>query len=234
MKNNKLPTAELLKYGLINEDLTFNDKLTPEDIEKFLHGYTIVADYADRRATFQLINDKKSLKVILLERDRNLKDVLKTSINEIQYSEIRNTSIDNDVLNSGKKAFVYDPMRKNVIEYDLLKDISDLTKIVSVKNDKDETIRYKTELLKLKGFLQDKIDQFPEMAKKITGDLNIVSKEISIVDEVLSTKSNINKSDQSTIQLNVNDPDTYQSGNTFTEENNFEIDDEEFVKGRKR
>ena len=44
MENNNLPTDELKKFGIINEDLSFSKKLSAEDIQKFLKGYTIVAD----------------------------------------------------------------------------------------------------------------------------------------------------------------------------------------------
>jgi gas vesicle protein len=72
--------------------------------------------------------------------------------------------------------------------------------------------------LKLKSFLQDKIDQFPEMAKEITNDLNIVSKEIIQLMEFLKAAS-ITKQNKSDIQLNVNDPDVYQDANRMREEN---------------
>ena len=44
MKNNNLPTDQLKKYGIIDQDNTFSKKLSPEDIQRFLQGYTIVAD----------------------------------------------------------------------------------------------------------------------------------------------------------------------------------------------
>lgn len=236
MKNNNLPTQDLQKYGIINEDESFNEKLKPEDVAKFLQGYTIVADHEDSRATFQLINDQKSLKVILLERDSNIKDVLKKSIHEIQYSEIKDISKSDRVFNFEKKAFVYDTESRSVIEYDLLQNISELTQNVVAKNDAAESNRYKTELLKIKSFLQDKIDQFPEMAKEITNDLNIISKEINIVDAIFSSQKQklLQKTEQTKIQLNVNDPDNYQQANDLREESNLSIEDEEFTKGRKR
>ena len=233
MKNNNLPIADLQKYGIINDDQTFNEKLKPEDIEKFLQGYTIVADHAQRRATFQLINDQKLLKVILLERDRNLIDVLKTSINEIQYSGIKDITMNKDTLAFEKKAFVYDPISKNVVEYDLLKNISELTQIVLVKDDPIENNRYKTELLKLKGFLQNKIDLFPNMAKEIILDLNIVSKEISTVNGFSSSIKNTKKSNQTKIELNVNDPDIEQDAASLRAKNERTADDE-IITARKR
>ena len=72
MENNNLPTDELRKFGIINEDLTFSQKLSADDIRKFLQGYTIVADNDKNRATFQLVENNSRLKVIFLERDKSL------------------------------------------------------------------------------------------------------------------------------------------------------------------
>jgi hypothetical protein len=36
MNNTTLPTEELKKYGIINEDLSFSKKLNADDIQKFL------------------------------------------------------------------------------------------------------------------------------------------------------------------------------------------------------
>ena len=44
MNTNTLPTDELKKYGIIENDNSFSKKLNSDDIQKFLHGYTIVAD----------------------------------------------------------------------------------------------------------------------------------------------------------------------------------------------
>lgn len=79
MEYNNLPTDELKKFGIINEDLTFSKKLSAEDIQKFLKGYTIVADNEKNRATFQLTENNTKLKVIFLERDKSLSEVLKKS-----------------------------------------------------------------------------------------------------------------------------------------------------------
>ena len=67
MNTNTLPTDELKKYGIINEDLSFSKKLNADDIQKFLKGYTIVADNDKNRATFQLTDNDTQLKVIFLE-----------------------------------------------------------------------------------------------------------------------------------------------------------------------
>jgi len=57
MKEHNLPTDELKSFGIIYENLTFSKKLSDDDIQKFLQGYTIVADNDKNRATFQLTDD---------------------------------------------------------------------------------------------------------------------------------------------------------------------------------
>ena len=72
MQTNNLPTDDLKKYGIVEPDNSFSKKLSAEDIQKFLQGYTIVADNDKNRATFQLIESNSKLKVIFLERNKNI------------------------------------------------------------------------------------------------------------------------------------------------------------------
>ena len=234
MQNKNLPTEELKKYGIINEDNTFSKKLTAEEITKFLQGYTIVADNEKNRATFQLVNDNSQLKVIFLERDKNLSEIIENSKEQVQYSDIQTKYDPNDVkdsvqLNWTKSAFIFDKQTNKVVEFDLIKNLTELTAIIADKKDVLETNRYKNELLKLKEFLQEKIDKYPEIAKEITNDLNIVSKEINTVNAISPDSKQINKEGKNDIQLNVNDPDLYEDVNRFREE---EEQDEKNQKSR--
>ena len=229
MQNEQLPTEELKKYGIINDDLSFSKKLNEDDIQKFLQGYTIVADNDKNRATFQLTDNNSKLKVIFLERDKSIDEILKNSKNSIQYTDVKNVYKSVNELSFEKKAFIFDKETNKVIEFDLIKNTRELTAIIADKKDIFETNRYKTELQKLKSFLQDKIDQFPEMAKEITNDLNIVSKEINTVDGISEKHNHSKEQNQSDIQLNVNDPDMYQDANRMREGNEH---DEEIEKPR--
>ena len=87
---------------------------------------------------------------------------------------------------------------------------------------------------KLKSFLQDKIDQFPEMAKVITNDLNIVSKEINSVNSLTQNQNNLSKQQQSDVQLNVNDPDLYQDANRIRDEELEREENQEKSRGFRR
>jgi hypothetical protein len=95
----------------------------------------------------------------------------------------------------------------------------------------EEINQYKLELEKLKSFLQDKIDLYPEIAKKITSDLNIVSREIESVNSITPDEKQIAKENNSDVQLNVNDRDMYEDANRNREEQ--EEQSEEQEKSRK-
>ena len=224
MQTNNLPTNELKKYGILEPDNSFSKKLSAEDIQKFLQGYTVVADNKTNRATFQLVENNSRLNVVFLERDKNISNILAESRERIEYSEIKDLSKGENQINFEKKAFVYDKETQNVVEFDLVKNALELTAIIANKKDSIEINRYKAELQKLRSFLQDKIDQFPEIAKEIANDLNIVSKEINTINSISQNKSNSSKLGQSEVQLNVNDPDLFQDANRKRDE---ELDLEE-------
>ncbi|WP_029292871.1 hypothetical protein [Chryseobacterium hispalense] len=228
MDTNTLPTDELKKYGLINEDLSFSKKLSTDDIQKFLMGYTIVADNDKNRATFQLTDNNTQLKVIFLERDKKLPEILTNSKHRVEYTDVQKLSdnLSPDFSTLEKKAFIFDKETYKVVEFDFIKNARELTAIIADKKNTEELNRYIAELLKLKSFLQDKIVQFPEMAKEITNDLNIVSKEFNTVAGISEKQNHSQKKEKSDIQLNVNDPDGYQDTNRLREEERQEQEEE--------
>lgn len=210
MQNENFPTEELKKFGIINEDMSFSKKLTEDDIRKFLNGYTIVADNDKNRATFQLVDDNTRLKVIFLERDKNLSQILKDSREKVQYSQIMDTA---KLLNRpelSKKAFIYDPENGKVAEFDLVKNASEVTAIIADKMDTSELLRYKEELQKLKNYLMDQVDKYPEISKEIYSDINILSREIDTVNSISPDRRQQSKQENSEIDLNVNDHDLYE------------------------
>ncbi|MGX9987317.1 hypothetical protein [Soonwooa purpurea] len=183
-----------------------------------MNGGTIVADNETKRITFQLSENNTKLNVNLFERDKSMKDVLQNSKNNIEYAEIKNISTDDEKFNFEQKAFIYDEKSNQTLELDLIKDIKEITEIVIAKNSDLETNKYKIELQKLQSFLQDKIDKFPEIAKDITVDMNIVSNEINNVNSISRPQKQEQKEGNSKINLNVNDPDLYQDANAEREE----------------
>ena len=237
MQNENLPTEELKKFGIINEDLSFSKKLNADDIQKFLQGYTIVADNDKNRATFQLTENNTKLKVIFLERNKRLSEILEKSKEKIQYSETKAQYNVHDNRHSAqlgfsKQAFVFDKETSTVKELDFIKNAPELTIIVLERKNPEEINQYKLELEKLKSFLQDKIDLYPEIAKKITTDLNIVSREIESVNSITPNEKQIAKENNSKLQLNVNDKDMYEDSNRNREEQE-ELQSEEQEKSRK-
>ncbi|HAY3557026.1 hypothetical protein [Elizabethkingia anophelis] len=216
-----LPTDDLKKYGIIDADNSFSKKLSAEDIQNFLQGATIVADNDKNRITFQLTDNNTQLNVKMYERDRSYKDLMDYIHNDptmkVQYAYEKEIMKDNNERNFTKLAF----MQKedmHIYKYDMIKDAEKLTKAIVEKNNPEETNRYKNELLKLKEFLQEKIDKFPEIAKDITNDLNIVSNEINSVNSISPDEKQIGKDEKRDIQLGVNDPDMYEDANRHREE----------------
>ena len=210
MQTENLPTEELKKFGIINEDLSFSKKLNPDDIQKFLKGYTIVADNDKNRATFQLTENNTQLKVIFLERDKSISEIIKNSKDRIEYSDIQDLSNPREAkLSLEKKAFIYDKENNIVAEFDLIKNAIEVTAIIADKKDALEINRYKNELQKLKNFLLDKLEEYPEIAKEISNDLNIVTKEINTVNSIAPDEKQISKGGSSDVQLNVNDNDLH-------------------------
>ena len=215
--NENLPTSELKEYGIMTDDNTFSKKLSEKDIENFLKGHAMIADNGKDRLIFLLTDNNKRLNVNIYQRDRTIDELVKQSQKEIVYSELTELT-DSKALDIEKKAFIYDQKTKQVTELDLLKDTEKIAAIVAEKKDIQESNRFKNELLKLKGYLQDKIDKFPEIGKEITNNLNIVSKTINTIDDATPNESQSQKQQQSKLRLDVNDDDLYQDANRHREE----------------
>ena len=235
MQTEHLPTEDLKKFGIINEDLSFSKNLKADDIQKFLQGYTIVADNDKNRATFQLTDNNTKLKVIFLERDKSISKIIENSKERIEYSTIQNLSESTESkLSLEKKAFIYDKENNIVAEFDLIRNAMELTAIIVDKKDVVEINRYKVELQKLKNFLIDKIDQYPEIAKEIEKDINIVSREINTVNRISRDEKQISKRKNSEVQLNVNDKDLYEDANRNRDEQKEELQEREKPRGFRR
>ena len=137
-------------------------------------------------------------------------------------------------LNWSKTAFIYDKETGRVTEFDFIKNRTELTAIIADRKDTEEVNRYKNELQKLKNFLKDKIDQYPEIAKEITNDINIISREIDTVNNINTDEKQISKGNGNDIQLNVNDKDMFEDANRMREENEEQEEELRRSKGRGR
>lgn len=231
MKHQNLPTEDLKNYGIINDDLTFSKKLSSDDIKKFLQGYTIVADNERNRATFQLTDNNTQLKVIFLERDKNLTEILEQSKEKFQYTDIKDLSKSQQDWGIEKKAFIFDKENGKVVEFDFIKNATELTAIIADQKNLQELNRYKAELQKLKNYIYDKIDQYPEIAKAISNDITIVSRELDAVARISIEDERIRNGD-SNILFDVIDSDLDDQASRMSEE--YEGQEEELQKAKLR
>ena len=231
MKHQNLPTEDLKNYGIINDDLTFSKKLSSDDIKKFLQGYTIVADNERNRATFQLTDNNTQLKVIFLERDKNLTEILEQSKEKFQYTDIKDLSKSQQDWGIEKKAFIFDKQNGKVVEFDFIKNATELTAIIADQKNLQELNRYKAELQKLKNYIYDKIDQYPKIAKEISNDITIVSRELDAVARISIEDERFRNGD-SNILFDVIDSDLYDQASRMSEE--YEGQEEELQKAKLR
>ena len=234
--NNTLPTNDLIRFGILDSNNFFSKKLSPDDIQRFLLGDTLVADNEKNRITFQLANHNTELKVNVYEREYAISELLEKTKKEIQYSTIESKyNINNEKglaqMAWSKTAFVFDKENQKAIEYDMIKNASELTQLISERNNSIESNTYKTELLQLKDFLQQKMEQYPEIAKEIAVDLNIVSHEISSL--ILISENIISQENKTEVSLNVNDPDLYEDANRNRDQE-FEDREEDWERSRGR
>ncbi len=227
MNTNPLPTDDLKKFGIIEADNSFSKRLNANDIIEFMQGKILVADNEKDRITFQLTDNNSKLEVKVYQMEHSLSEILNQSKKDsVQYVSEKNLNEQNPNLNIAKKAFLYNESTKSLEEYDMVLNAEVLTKTIMERNDSEEINRYKDELLKLKEFLQEKIDKYPEIAKDIINELNILSKEINTVNEVSQNPKQTQKQQQSEVRLDVNDPDLYQDANS-TREAKSQHEDEE-------
>lgn len=215
MKQN-LPTQELKDYGILNEDLSFSAKISPREIESFLNGHSIVVTNGKNEGVFKLTDNNTRLEANIYKREQILDKLRENSQKEIVYSDVFQEEFPQKY---NKKVFIFDKQTKDIHELDLEEETQKIAKIILEQNDIRENNRFKIELLKLKGFLQDKMDKFPEIAKEIANDMNIVSKTINSIDDATPNQSQQQKQQKTDIRLNVNDPDLYQDANREREEN---------------
>lgn len=170
-----------------------------------------------------------------MERDKSISEIIENSKERIEYSNIKNLSESRESkLSLEKKAFIYDKENNIVAEFDLIRNATELTAIIVDKKDVVEINRYKVELQKLKNFLMDKIDQYPEIAKEIEKDINIVSREINTVNSISPDEKQISKGQNSEVQLNVNDKDLDEDANRNREEQEEESHEREKPRGFRR
>lgn len=235
MKNN-LPTEELKKYGIINEDNSIQEKISKSDFDKFTNeGYMLIVQDKDKRVSFQLTKDNQ-LDVKHYIIDKSINDILEQAKDKpIQYAIEQQLDTEKGIAKDKTlKVFIYNQKENNVKEMDFLQKSKEITDFILDRKDIEESKKYKAQLELLKGFLQDKIDKFPEIAKYIANDMNIVSKSISKIDDATPNEEQAQEQKNTRVQLNVNDPDLYQDANREREEEWEENQEQERKRGFRR
>lgn len=219
MNNTNLPTEELKKYGIINEDNSVKEKISREDFDKFTNeGYILIVQDKDKRVSFQLTKDNQlDIKHYII--DKSIDDILKNAKDmPIQYAVEQKINQNGVVQDEALKVFIYNQQENSVQELDFLQKSKEITDFILEQKNIEESNKYKNQLLMLKSFLQDKIDKFPEIAKYISNDINIVSKNISRIDDSTPDLEQSEEQQKSKVQLNVNDSDLYQDASEAREE----------------
>lgn len=234
MKNN-LP-EELKKYGIINEDNSIQEKISKSDFDKFTNeGYMLIVQDKDKRVSFQLTKDNQ-LDVKHYIIDKSIDEILnKAKEQPIQYAIEKQVDVEKGITKDETlKVFIYNQKENNVKEMDFLQKSKEITDFILDRKDIEESKKYKAQLELLKGFLQDKIDKFPEVAKYIANDMNIVSKNISKIDDATPNEEQAQEQKNTRVQLNVNDPDIYQDANREREQEWEENQEQERKRGFRR
>lgn len=218
MDTTTLPTSDLKKYGIIDADNSFSKKIRAEDLIGFMQGKLLVADNDRDRISFRLTENYSRLEVKIYQLEQSLDTTKQRAIEKVQFVTEQKINSENPELNLNRKAFVFDSNRNEISEYDILQNAPQLTKAILDQKNPAETSRYKEELLKMREYLQEKIDRYPEIAKEITKNLNIISKEIDTVNSITVDTEQTSRQQQSTVRLDVNDEDLYQGANEEREE----------------
>jgi len=219
METSNLPISDLKEFGVMDKNNSFSKRLSEKDITDFLNGSVIVCDNETKRATFRLHENNTRLEVNMYEIDKSMSKILDDSKLEVVYANIRDISKGENQIDYEKKAYVLDKKTKNVTEYDFIKNSSELTKVISEMNDKTQIKRYKQELLKVKGILQEKIDKYPEVANYIERDLNVISNAILDTDNISSALKSTKESQFNVVKPNINSSDFYDSKSAEKEKN---------------
>lgn len=233
MDTTTLPTNDLKKYGIIEADNSFSKKINAEDLIGFMQGKLLVADNDRDRISFQLTENNSRLEVKIYQLEQSLDTIKQRAIEKVQFVTEQKINAEKPELNLNRKAFVFDSNRNEISEYDILQNAPQLTKAILEQENPSETNRYRDELLKMREYLQEKIDRYPEIAKEITKNMNIISKEIDTVNSITVDTEQTSRQQQSTVRLDVNDEDLYQGANEEREEQEL-IEQQEKRRGFRR
>jgi hypothetical protein len=145
MENKQeLPVEELKKFGIMTSDNSFSPKLSSQEKDNFLKGFTLVADDDKNRLTFKLSEDKSSLDVNVYNKDIvNHKGLSSNELYEIATSSkslYKPTADYGNIVEIGKTHFNKNPA-------------NEMVSFAIVENERGKTVFYGNDLEnKLKNF----------------------------------------------------------------------------------
>lgn len=210
MQTQESKKKALHQFGVTDENGNFKNN---KNEEKFFNGQPLVAFERNKRLEIsQLPNG--DLFAIGEEFDKNIENLLRDARLKpdlIQYSQSTTLISTHDIKSRySAKAFIYDKEKDTIKEYDVIHNHKELSEEIDKKeNPGYEKNRLMDALETLKGMLQFKMHQYPEIAKVIQRDINIVS-------EVMDTTTPVVQQDKQTdteVRLDVNDRDLFEDAN---------------------
>lgn len=214
---------DFTKYDNVFEIKQFDDASKKFQSKVFEYDSTTknVMDIDTTKLEYQTINgiklSDKQLELLRKGKEVKLDDELTVQISPKADNEAKLRASSRTLLIT---SFAID----GGLTFLLVKSIQRLHRMVEENRKQKEHSLYKTELEKMKSFLQSKAEQYPDN-KKIISDLNVVSKELSNVKSTTSAGKQQEKADDS-VRLKVNDYDTYEDANRKKEEEKREFEEQ--------
>ena len=146
MINNNLPTEDLKKYGIINEDNSVHSKISETDFKKFIQeGHLLIVQDEDKKVSFKLADNKLDIKHYVL--DNSIEDILeKAKENPIQYAIERIEELQEGISNAEKESIT---AKFNTF----FKQIQETPKL---NNEREQVLSYLKNQMMYLGFGQDK------------------------------------------------------------------------------
>lgn len=225
---NEELVQSLIDYGIMKNENEFNDKIKAMnyDVNDFLqNGKTLLILENDEEEQnsyqFKIEDNKLLVQQYAIKSEANqLSDFInktKTEVGEdLLFLDLvkRNNKEEVDL---EKKVFL--KTANGVREYDLLQDANELKGLI--ENDYPAfNNKFKVEIEQMQSFLQDKIEHYPELAKDITENMNVLSNIASSISMSATDDTMKSKQNKTIISDDINDYDTYEQGEAIQKRNN--------------
>lgn len=192
------------------EDQTEKNKNFQSKIFEYDHKSKTILDVDTTNYDLKNVNGIEISKE-KLEQLRKGKEIKLDDETTIQLSPKANN--EKNLSSSAKNLLLVSLAFDGGLSFLIIKGIQKLQKMQEENQKQVDASKYQTELQKLKGFLQDKAEQYPDN-KKIVSDLNIVGKELSAVQSKISNNTTVQEKSETNVHLKVADKDVFEDANT--------------------